>query len=541
MSLIFGPTYLGQFPSSAANVSVTRWPSGETATLSSPILVNSRGEVSFTASQPGRYIVSLNQSGMRTSQTVDLTNVASYDITDPRSIVAHATSNRQILSFDDLPTSGIIVPHRFGMMQWPENARTAASLSIAAGYPVQETDVYLSADGVLVCGHDMTVDRETDGTGQWSDYAVATMPLRDSLDSGGAPSLGNGWPSEEVLRFDEVLTMAEGRCIINVEPKAAGPWQDSLAELHRVCVAAGAMQRVCINGSDLTIQKAAIALGFRTIFWGHDTETEVLLEAKAAGVWGYDVSPNRTDAEIAFIRSLFEYVILSPVETRALWNRAKSLGLTGVCTDHPSYIARTTPLVKSTRGATSSGRTIPGNKPSRAAGFAHLVKGKGMMLGFHGGSSNRFFLGELSGTRPASYRITVTGKVETLITAGEMSRHAASIRFGMRNEDVWNGGDNVGGYQAFLRWNGSLELAVSSDPPGSAGVVQTTPTTALGAGSTFTFTVTVTPTTVQVARTDTGTTPAAVTNSVWRGEYIWLGCNSPNGLISISEVKIDTL
>lgn len=452
-----------------------------------------------------------------------------------------STYARRILSFDDLPATGLVVPHRFGMKQWPENARTGAALSIAAGYPVQETDVYLSADGVLVCGHDATVDRETNGTGAWADYPVAGMPLRDSLDSGGAPSLGDGWAPEEVLRFDELLAMAAGNCLLNVEPKASGPWQDSLAELYRICVGAGAMDRVCINGSDIAIQEAAIALGFRTIYWGHDTNQAELQYAASVGVWGYDVSDTRTDAEIAFIRGLFDYVIMSPVETRALWARANALGLNGVCTDHPGYVSRTTPLVTSTKSATSRGRLIPGNKPARAAGFPHLVAGKGMMLGFYGGTSNRFFLGELSGTRPSSYRITVTGKVETLITIGEVTRQAASIRFGMRNEDLWNGGDNVGGYQAFLRWNGSLELAVSSDPVGSAPVVQTNATAALTAGGTFTFTATVTPTTVQVGRTDTATVGAPVANTTWRGDYLWLGCNSPNGLVSISEVKVETL
>lgn len=448
-----------------------------------------------------------------------------------------ATFRPRILSFDDLPSSGLIVPHRFGMKQWPENARSGAALSIAAGYPVQETDVYLSADGVLVVAHDATVDRETDGTGVWSDFPIGSMPLRDSLDSGGTPSLGDGWPTEEVLRFDEVLAMAAGNCIINVEPKADGPWQDALAELYRVCSGAGAMDRVCINGSSIVIQEAAIALGFRTIYWGVDTNQAALQYAASVGVWGYDVSPLRTDAEIAFIRNLFEYVIMSPVETRELWARANALGLNGVCTDHPGYVARTTPLVTSTKSATARGRLIPGNKPYLATGGKRVVKGKGFILE----NGARFFLGELSGTQPSSYTITIVGRCDASISGGETNRQAVNLTFCTTNEDVWNGGDNISGYHLIFRYAGGLQLAPISNPPATATVVDTVTTTAITAGSTFTLTVAVTPTTLQIGRTDTAQLGAVITNSTWRGGYLWIGTNAPvsNGRVEISEIRIE--
>lgn len=85
----------------------------------------------------------------------------------PRRFLAHPTA----LAF----------AHRGGAAQWPENTLLAFRKALDLGCPYLETDLHATRDGVLVCLHDATVDRTTDGTGPVS--ALTFDELR-RLDAG---------------------------------------------------------------------------------------------------------------------------------------------------------------------------------------------------------------------------------------------------------------------------------------------------------------------------------------------------------------------
>ncbi len=57
------------------------------------------------------------------------------------------------------------VAHRGSRILWPENTMVAFSAAIELGFEWLETDLHLTADGVLVCLHDSTLDRTTDHIG----------------------------------------------------------------------------------------------------------------------------------------------------------------------------------------------------------------------------------------------------------------------------------------------------------------------------------------------------------------------------------------
>ncbi len=63
--------------------------------------------------------------------------------------------------------------------------------SAELGYRYFETDLHLSADGVLILFHDDTLDRTTDGSGPVNDYTVEELKALDAAFRFGAD---HGWP-----------------------------------------------------------------------------------------------------------------------------------------------------------------------------------------------------------------------------------------------------------------------------------------------------------------------------------------------------------
>lgn len=110
-----------------------------------------------------------------------------------------------------------------------ENTMAAFEAAIEGGFPYIETDVHLTADGVVVAFHDDHLDRVTDGTG-----AIADLTW-DEVSEARVGSDGSGVP-----RLDDLLaTWPDVK--VNIDPKA-----DAVVEaLAAVVRAAGAIERVC--------------------------------------------------------------------------------------------------------------------------------------------------------------------------------------------------------------------------------------------------------------------------------------------------------
>src|SRR4051812_12435948 len=81
--------------------------------------------------------------------------------------------------------------HRGGAGDGPENTLSAFARAVEVGYRYLETDVHVTADGVLVAFHDDVLDRVTDRTGRirelpWSEVSEARVgeepiPLLEEL------------------------------------------------------------------------------------------------------------------------------------------------------------------------------------------------------------------------------------------------------------------------------------------------------------------------------------------------------------------------
>ena len=73
-----------------------------------------------------------------------------------------------------------VIAHRGGAGLRPENTLAAFSHAVAIGADVLEIDVQPTADGAIVCIHDATVDRTTDGQGRVDSFTLEELRKLDA-------------------------------------------------------------------------------------------------------------------------------------------------------------------------------------------------------------------------------------------------------------------------------------------------------------------------------------------------------------------------
>lgn len=117
------------------------------------------------------------------------------------------------------------IAHRGSRLLWPENTMLAFQNAHDAGFRWMETDLHLTSDGVVVCLHDDTVDRTTDGRGRVGRF---TFEQLRALDAGHAFELDGGFPHRgtgvKIPSFEELATtFLDCRLVVDLK-------QDGLAE-----------------------------------------------------------------------------------------------------------------------------------------------------------------------------------------------------------------------------------------------------------------------------------------------------------------------
>lgn len=147
-----------------------------------------------------------------------------------------------------------MIAHRGASAAFPEHTRAAMLHALEAGADGLECDVRLTRDREVVCWHDPTVERTSDGRGAVADHTLARLRALDVL---AAPARGTG-PTE---RTTTALPAAYG---------GAGEQVLTLAELLGIATAAGRPVRL------------AVELKHPSPF-GHELEERVLRELLRAG------------------------------------------------------------------------------------------------------------------------------------------------------------------------------------------------------------------------------------------------------------------
>ena len=106
-----------------------------------------------------------------------------------------------------------VMAHRGNRVACPENTLASFKRALADGADILETDLHLTADGVLACIHDATVDRTTNGHGAVAE--ISLEKLKKLSASYGRPE----FMDERVPTLAELLSILPKETALGLELK----------------------------------------------------------------------------------------------------------------------------------------------------------------------------------------------------------------------------------------------------------------------------------------------------------------------------------
>lgn len=128
----------------------------------------------------------------------------------------------------------LIIAHRGGSLEAPENTIAALAHGVACGADWQELDVTLTKDDQVVVIHDDTLDRTTNGKGRVDARTLAelrrltagrptpaeTVRAALALFHVAVPDFGARYATQRIPTLDEALAVRDGRLMIELKRSA---------------------------------------------------------------------------------------------------------------------------------------------------------------------------------------------------------------------------------------------------------------------------------------------------------------------------------
>lgn len=231
----------------------------------------------------------------------------------------------------------LIVAHRGLLLHAPENtlANFRACLELRLGF---EFDVEKTKDGQLVCLHDGTLDRTTDGTGKVSELTLAEIR---KLDAGSW--FDPKFAGEKVPTIDEVLSLVaryrHHQVLIAVDLKAEGVEEAvvRLAEKHDV------LHRLLFIGRTISDEKVRRQLRQASrhaqcaAVANHTAEFPAALSDELARWVYFRFLPTEEQLNAVHVANKRAFIAGTTVSglVPANWQRAADAGIDGILTDYP--------------------------------------------------------------------------------------------------------------------------------------------------------------------------------------------------------------
>jgi glycerophosphoryl diester phosphodiesterase len=182
------------------------------------------------------------------------------------SLSSRSRNSVDLLAFPG-KTKPYVMAHRGNRVACPENTLAAFRRALADGADILETDLHLTLDGVLVCIHDGTVDRTTDGHGPVAEKTLAQV--KELSAAYGRPE----YAAERVPTLSELAAIIPENVALALELKTDRFLEEPVCrQLAEELQSAGIRDRTVVLSFSLPrvrqVHKVApdIAMGWITLF-----------------------------------------------------------------------------------------------------------------------------------------------------------------------------------------------------------------------------------------------------------------------------------
>jgi glycerophosphoryl diester phosphodiesterase len=234
------------------------------------------------------------------------------------------------------PVEPMAIAHRGGAALAPENTLVAFQRATSLGFRYLETDVRATSDSEIVCFHDATLDRVTDGQGRVQRHSLRQLRALRVHGSAPIPTLA-----------EALEAFPESNFTIDLKEEAA------IEPLVRVLHNEPSPSRVCIAGSwDGWLSRLArlvpgvhTALGWRSLsalVWRSHTGQPFRRRLAAAPFAHVPIRlgsvPILVPRLVTDAHELGVRVVVWTVDSPALMHRLFDAGVDGVITDRPDLL-----------------------------------------------------------------------------------------------------------------------------------------------------------------------------------------------------------
>ena len=423
----------------------------------------------------------------------------------------------------DLPARPFTGHRGVGAFLAPENTRQAFVDGVAdANADLLEFDIHVLADGAGAIFHDLTVDRITTSTGNVADLDSVEFKAL-TID---APSwFGGTAPASHPMLLEEFLDEFAGKKALLAHPKDTAATRLIIKEITE----RGLGDRIRVqtfSRSDAVLVKNA-GLQAQVIVGGASQATiDTPAAIKGDGLQYVSIWQAVPDATIKSYVDAGLTVSAYDVDRQYRRDQLYALGVTGIDTNDAGYV----------RGNTTTYARTGDPFANQTYWYGHMSQTQGaakLSADHRGGFTAPGWWSVARGTNPlfvrqgwavpadpANYILHAWIRYDAL---GADPTRWAGVYFSGRYDHAFNDTATTftSGYTAILRQNGSLEL-YRKDPTATV-LLKKTATPALQAGTIAKISIRVTPTVVYARRYDIDGTPISVTDTRYRGKYIYLG------------------
>lgn len=434
------------------------------------------------------------------------------------------------------------IGHRGAGTVVPEHTLESYQQALDWGADCVEISTAVTADGTLICLHDLTYDRTTTARGRVREQSDAVLDTA-RVD---IPRLGPRWSGQarpRIPRLQDVLPEIRGRAVVCLEAKdetgfdamldliAAHRMRDSViiklyAHSSRITSAQQAGYPVFVYADGLADLRLP---GVRALRPGRD----VLVLPKA--IDGGPLPEPLLVAARALKVDLWAYPVVRRSEVSALRRR----GFSGFVTPNLGYLSGSVPVAR--RDAWAQGAIEAGElTPNPYADHDQLAwHGEALRLDYPGRPSF-VTLGQFCPIPQATsgYRVEVDVRFTAL--PSRLDSHV-SIAFGHVDDTRYRHREGLtDGYHAIVRANGTMELyAHRVGVRDGQRLCAPVNTPALQAGEWVTVALTVTPSELQWSRVGQPTLTAA--DRRFRGGYLHVGRSGGDGPLELRRLTIHPL